>query len=60
MRYQISGTVMPILNLAEEITRCMPGQHQAQPATNVGGNIAAGAIGGILGGLLGGGSRDGI
>jgi len=51
---------MPVLNLAEEIARYMPGQHQAPPAGNVGGNLAAGAVGGILGSLLGGGSRDGV
>ena len=50
---------MPVLNLAEEIARYLPGQHDAQPSGSVGGNIAAGAVGGILGSLLGG-SRDGI
>jgi uncharacterized protein (TIGR00266 family) len=48
---------MPILNLAEELARYMPGHQEAPPA---GGNIAAGAVGGILGSILGGGSRDGI
>jgi uncharacterized protein (TIGR00266 family) len=48
---------MPILNLAEEIARYMPGHQEAPPPS---GNIAAGAVGGILGSLLGGGSRDGI
>src|SRR5579864_1027690 len=51
---------MPILNLAEEIARYMPGQHNdAQSTTgSIGGTVAAGAVGGILGSLLGG-SRDG-
>lgn len=46
---------MPILNLAEEIARYLPTQHQAQ---NPGGTVAAGAVGGILGSLLGGGDRS--
>ena len=53
------GTVhlqsMPILNLAEEIARYLPGNDQHQ---NLGGAAAGlatvGVVGGILGGLLGG------
>jgi len=49
------GTVhlqsMPILNLAEEIARYLPGNAQQQGAGNL---AAAGAVGGILGSLLGG------
>ena len=49
---------MPILNLAEEIARYLPNQHNTQPtAGNVGGTVAAARVGGILGSLLGG-SRD--
>lgn len=46
---------MPILNLAEEIARYMPGNtSQESTASSVGGSIAAGAVGGILGSLFGG------
>jgi uncharacterized protein (TIGR00266 family) len=44
---------MPIINLAEEIARYLPTQHEAQTSGNVGGTVAAGAVGGILGSLLG-------
>jgi uncharacterized protein (TIGR00266 family) len=43
---------MPIMNLAEEIARYLPTQHQAAGSGNVGAAAAAGA--GILGGLFGG------
>jgi uncharacterized protein (TIGR00266 family) len=45
---------MPILNLAEEIARYLPIQHNPQSTGGTGGTLAAGAVGGILGGLLGG------
>ena len=45
---------MPILNLAEEIARYMPGG-ESRGGSNVAGNVAAaGVVGGILGGLFGG------
>jgi hypothetical protein len=51
---------MPIMNLAEEIFRHMPGNETA--SEGVGGAVATGvagaAIGGILGGMFGGGSDD--
>jgi hypothetical protein len=44
---------MPILNLAEEIARYLPGQHNAN--VNVGGNAAGAAVmGGILGSIFSG------
>jgi uncharacterized protein (AIM24 family) len=45
---------MPILNLAEEIARYLPGgQHNTN--VNVGGNVAAaGVVGGILGSIFNG------
>jgi len=45
---------MPIMNLAEEIARFLPGAEQHNVAPAVGGLAAGGAIGGILGSLLGG------
>ncbi len=52
---------MPILNLAEEIARYLPGGHDTG-ANSVAGGVAAasalGVAGGILGGLFGGGSSD--
>jgi uncharacterized protein (TIGR00266 family) len=45
---------MPVLNLAEEIARYLPGQHEAPSTGNVAGTVAAGAVGGILGSLFGG------
>ncbi len=46
---------MPILNLAEEIARYLPGGHQDTGAGGrIGGIATAGVVGGILGGLLGG------
>jgi uncharacterized protein (AIM24 family) len=46
---------MPILNLAEEIARYLPGGHQdGNVGARVGGIATAGVVGGILGGLLGG------
>jgi uncharacterized protein (TIGR00266 family) len=50
---------MPILNLAEEIARHLPGREQTDAAAGtgigrmVGGGAAGAAIGGLLGGLLG-------
>jgi uncharacterized protein (TIGR00266 family) len=44
---------MPILNLAEEIARYLPGAHQTNAAMNIGGNAAAaGVVGGILGSIF--------
>jgi len=46
---------MPILNLAEEIARYMPGNSsQESTAGSIGSTIAGGAVGGILGTLFGG------
>ena len=46
---------MPILNLAEEIARYLPGGHQDTGANSrIGGIATAGVVGGILGSLLGG------
>ena len=46
---------MPILNLAEEIAKYMPGAHQDTGANSrIGGIATAGVVGGILGSLLGG------
>jgi uncharacterized protein (TIGR00266 family) len=47
---------MPIMNLAEELVRYMPGgQHDQGTAQVAGGAAAAGVVGGLLGGLFGGG-----
>lgn len=43
---------MPIMNLAEEIGRYLPGRNEGN--TSVGGLAATAAVGGILGGLFGG------
>jgi uncharacterized protein (TIGR00266 family) len=50
---------MPILNLAEEIGRHLPGNagESTSTANTVAGGVASSVVGGILGGLLGG-SRD--
>jgi uncharacterized protein (AIM24 family) len=51
---------MPILNLAEELGRYLPGH--TEPATtpaSVGGTIGAAAVGGILGSLFGSNRDDG-
>ena len=45
---------MPILNLAEEIARYMPGANQRTPQGAVGSLATAGVVGGVLGSLLGG------
>ena len=49
---------MPIMNLAEEIGRHLPGNGGDATPTAVTGGIAATLVGGVLGSLLGG-SRDG-
>ncbi len=43
---------MPILNLAEEIGRYMPGRSEATTSGSIGGAAAATVVGGLLGGLL--------
>ena len=48
---QVHLQSMPILNLAEEIARYLPGN---QPQSGAGNVAAAGVVGGILGGLFGG------
>ena len=48
---------MPILHLAEEIARYLPGDHQDRGSTAMGGGLAAAAIGGILGSAFGGDDR---
>ena len=45
---------MPILNLAEEIGRYLPGRSESGNSGSVGGAVAATAVGGILGSLFGG------
>ncbi len=46
---------MPILNLAEEIARYLPGGHQDNGANSrIGGIATAGVLGGVLGSILGG------
>ena len=45
---------VPILNLAEEIARYLPGRQEATSTGNVAGTVAVGAVGGILGSLFGG------
>jgi uncharacterized protein (TIGR00266 family) len=44
---------MPIMNLAEEIARYLPGNNQSNAGGTLGGMAAGGAMGGILGGLFG-------
>lgn len=44
---------MPIMNLAEEISRYLPITPDATNAQSMGGSAAAAALGGIVGGLLG-------
>jgi hypothetical protein len=50
---------MPILNLAEEIARYLPGREDSNVAAGagigrvVGGGVGGAALGGLLGGLLG-------
>jgi uncharacterized protein (TIGR00266 family) len=44
---------MPIMNLAEEVARYLPGRDD-RSAGSMGGIAAAGAVGGLLGGLFGG------
>ncbi len=45
---------MPILNLAEEIARYLPGGEPQRGGGALGGVATAGVVGGILGSLLGG------
>jgi len=45
---------MPILNLAEEIARYLPGVDHGSGGNVVGGLATAGVVGGLLGGILGG------
>ncbi len=47
---------MPIMNLAEEISRYLPGESSATTSGTIGGAAAATAVGGLLGGLFGGSS----
>ena len=49
---------MPIMNLAEEISRYLPGNSENASSGSVGGAAAVAAVGGILGGLLGGSKGD--
>ena len=49
---------MPIINLAEEIARHLPGHQGGSTTSNVGNTAAAVAVGGILGSLLGGGNNS--
>jgi len=45
---------MPIINLAEEVGRYLPGRAQSSTTGDIGGMMAATAAGGILGSLFGG------
>jgi hypothetical protein len=45
---------MPIMNLAEEIARYLPGNAQRNAGSTLGTLAAGGAVGGLLGGILGG------
>ncbi len=49
---------MPILNLAEEIGRYLPGRAEASNSGSIGGAAAAVAVGGLLSGLFGGSSNS--
>jgi uncharacterized protein (TIGR00266 family) len=49
---------MPIMNLAEEIGRYLPGRQEATTTGSVGGAVAATVAGGFLGSLLGGSSNS--
>ncbi|MFI4975746.1 MAG: TIGR00266 family protein [Caulobacterales bacterium] len=53
---QVHLQSMPILNLAEEIARYLPGNEQ-RSSGGAGNMAAAGVVGGLLGGLLGGGEN---
>jgi hypothetical protein len=44
---------MPILNLAEEIARYLPGGEGQGGGGNVGAGLAAAGVAGLLGGILG-------
>jgi uncharacterized protein (TIGR00266 family) len=44
---------MPIMNLAEEIARYLPGNAQRNAGSTLGTLAAGGAVGGLLGGILG-------
>jgi len=44
---------MPIMNLAEEIARYLPGNDQRNAGSALGGMAAGGAMGGLLGGIFG-------
>jgi uncharacterized protein (TIGR00266 family) len=48
---------MPIINLAEEIGRYLPG-NKGEASSGMAGGAAAGVVGGVLGALLGGGKSD--
>jgi uncharacterized protein (AIM24 family) len=49
---------MPIMNLAEEIGRYLPGSGESSSSGNVATGVAASAVGAVLGSLFGSGSRD--
>ena len=49
---------MPIMNLAEEMSRYLPRNSENASSGSVGGAAAVAAVGGILGGLLGGSKGD--
>ena len=50
---------MPIMNLAEEIGRYLPGPSETAGSGSIGGAATAAAVGGLLGGLFGGSKGDG-
>ena len=50
---RVSLQSMPIMNLAEEIGRYLPGNSGDGAGTNVGGAVATGVAGGVVGGILG-------
>ena len=49
---------MPIMNLAEEIGRYLPGRADTKTSDTIATATAATAVGGIIGSLFGGGNRD--
>jgi uncharacterized protein (TIGR00266 family) len=51
---------MPIMNLAEEMSRYLPRNSENASSGSVGGAAAVAAVGGILGGLLGGSKDDSV
>jgi hypothetical protein len=45
---------MPIINLAEEVGRYLPGSGGEASSGGIGGGVASGVAAGVVGGILGG------